>query len=80
MCHSNLELELKPGLNVINGENGSGKSAILTAIQVCLGAASKKTNRGDSLKDLIQTGKEYVLILLKIHIFQFCTNNSSFIQ
>lgn len=61
MCHTCLELDFCPCLNVITGENGSGKSAILTAIQVCLGAKSNTTHRGQKLKDLIQTGKEYVI-------------------
>ena len=62
MCHSCLELDLGTNMNVITGENGSGKSAILTAIQICLGVKSSSTHRGHKLKDLIQTGKEYVML------------------
>ncbi|SSD58384.1 related to Structural maintenance of chromosomes protein 6 [Saccharomycodes ludwigii] len=54
MCHENFELEFGPRLNFIIGNNGSGKSAILTAITVCLGAKATTTNRGTSLKDLIK--------------------------
>ena len=32
MCHANLEIKLCPGVNFVVGENGSGKSAILTGI------------------------------------------------
>ncbi|PVV03804.1 hypothetical protein BB560_001714 [Smittium megazygosporum] len=39
MCHSHLLVELGSRLNFINGENGSGKSAILTAITIALGGA-----------------------------------------
>ncbi|KJR79900.1 SMC6 protein [Sporothrix schenckii 1099-18] len=58
MCHSRLECELGPLLNFIVGENGSGKSAILTAITLCLGAKASTTNRGGSLKNFIKQGEE----------------------
>lgn len=57
MCHANFELEFGTRLNFIIGHNGSGKSAILTAISVCLGAKATETNRGSSLKDLIREGQ-----------------------
>ena len=38
-----LELELKPGLNVLTGETGAGKSIILDAIDAVLGG--KATSR-----------------------------------
>lgn len=57
MCHENFYMDLGPGLNFIVGNNGSGKSAILTAISICLGAKATTTNRGNSLKDLIKTGR-----------------------
>lgn len=56
MCHRNFDVELGPGLNFIVGKNGSGKSAILTAITIGLGAKASDTNRGSSLKDLITAG------------------------
>lgn len=56
MCHENFEMEFGPRLNFIVGNNGSGKSAILTAITVGLGAKASETNRGNSLKDLIKNG------------------------
>lgn len=34
MCHQKLSIELCPHVNFINGQNGSGKSAILAALQV----------------------------------------------
>jgi predicted ATPase len=34
--HHNLKVDLCPGVNFITGENGSGKSAILTALCVAL--------------------------------------------
>ncbi|SCW01800.1 LAFE_0E07536g1_1 [Lachancea fermentati] len=56
MCHEHFELELGPRLNFIVGNNGSGKSAVLTAITIGLGAKATDTNRGSSLKDLIREG------------------------
>lgn len=56
MCHANFQVELGPRLNFIIGHNGSGKSSILTAISVCLGAKATETNRGSSLGDLIKEG------------------------
>lgn len=34
MCHRRMKVELSPHINFITGENGSGKSAIIAAIQV----------------------------------------------
>jgi len=56
MCHERLHVELGPLLNFIVGENGSGKSAILTAITLCLGGKATATNRGGSLKNFIKEG------------------------
>lgn len=56
MCHGNFEMDVGPRLNFIIGNNGSGKSAILTGISICLGAKASETNRGSSLKDLIKEG------------------------
>ncbi|EDO15591.1 hypothetical protein Kpol_483p10 [Vanderwaltozyma polyspora DSM 70294] len=56
MCHENFSVELTPNLNFIVGNNGSGKSAILTAIIVALGVKASETSRGSSLKELIRKG------------------------
>nr|MBC8467487.1 AAA family ATPase [Candidatus Neomarinimicrobiota bacterium] len=37
-----VNLDMKPGFTVITGETGSGKSIILEALSVCLGARSDK--------------------------------------
>jgi len=58
MCHSFLEIQLGPLINFIIGHNGSGKSAVLTALTVCLGGKAAATNRGGSLKSFIKEGKE----------------------
>lgn len=56
MCHSNFHLTLNPRINFISGLNGSGKSAIQTALVVGFGARASITNRANSLKSLIKYG------------------------
>lgn len=58
MCHDHFSVELGPLINFIVGKNGSGKSAILTAITLCLGGKASATNRGQNLKSFIKEGKE----------------------
>lgn len=48
-CHENLEINLNRNVNFIVGRNGSGKSAILTALVVGLGGRASATNRGNNL-------------------------------
>ena len=54
MCHQKLTVKLCRNVNFINGQNGSGKSAILASIQICLGAGAKRTHRARNLKELIR--------------------------
>ena len=58
MCHKHFDVKLGPLINFITGHNGSGKSAILTAITICLGGKATSTNRGGSLKSFIMNGEE----------------------
>ena len=53
MCHKNLYLALNSRVNFITGRNGSGKSAVIAALQLCLGATASETQRGKAIKDLI---------------------------
>lgn len=50
MCHEALEIPLNKNVNFIVGRNGSGKSAILAALTVGLGARANVTSRGTSVK------------------------------
>uniref|UniRef100_A0A453MXJ0 Rad50/SbcC-type AAA domain-containing protein n=1 Tax=Aegilops tauschii subsp. strangulata TaxID=200361 RepID=A0A453MXJ0_AEGTS len=56
MCHSSLDIELGQHVNFITGQNGSGKSAILTALCIAFGCRAKNTQRAATLKDFIKTG------------------------
>ncbi|KUF85948.1 ABC transporter SMC family [Phytophthora nicotianae] len=53
MCHRKLRVTLSPHINFITGENGSGKSAIIAAIQICFGATARTTHRGKNIKAFI---------------------------
>ncbi|KAK8069292.1 DNA repair rad18 [Apiospora phragmitis] len=66
MCHTRLHCVLGPLLNFIVGENGSGKSAILTAITLCLGGKASSTNRGASLRSFIKEGQDHASLVVKI--------------
>lgn len=66
MCHDHFQVELGPLINFIVGKNGSGKSAILTAITLCLGGKASATNRGQSLKNFVKEGKENATIIVRI--------------
>jgi structural maintenance of chromosomes protein 6 len=66
MCHAKLRIKLGPNINFIIGHNGSGKSAVLTALTMCLGGKATATNRGSSLKSLIKEGEESATLAVKI--------------
>ncbi|XP_043494433.1 structural maintenance of chromosomes protein 6 [Polistes fuscatus] len=62
MCHDAMQVTLNQNVNFIVGRNGSGKSAILTALTVGLGARANVTSRGVSVKDFIKKGKNGAII------------------
>ncbi|XP_051552913.1 structural maintenance of chromosomes protein 6-like [Myxocyprinus asiaticus] len=58
MCHSLLgPFAFGPNVNFVVGNNGSGKSAVLTALIVALGGKAHTTNRGSSLKGFVKEGE-----------------------
>jgi DNA repair ATPase RecN len=67
MCHQHLEVELGPRINFIVGENGSGKSAVLTALMVCLGTKKGAKERSDKgLKGFIREGSNFAKVEVSI--------------
>lgn len=66
MCHVNLVITLGPLINFIIGHNGSGKSAVLTALQICLGGKATATNRAQNLKSLIKEGEDHSSVRVRI--------------
>ncbi|GMY07832.1 structural maintenance of chromosomes protein 6B-like isoform X1 [Fagus crenata] len=66
MCHSNVQIEFGEWVNFITGQNGSGKSAILTALCVAFGCRAKGTQRASTLKDFIKTGCSYSIVYVEI--------------
>ncbi|XP_053192059.1 structural maintenance of chromosomes protein 6 [Scomber japonicus] len=67
MCHYLLgPFQFGPNVNFIVGNNGSGKSAILTALIVGLGGKATITNRGVSLKDFVKSGENTADITVKL--------------
>ncbi|XP_026320200.1 structural maintenance of chromosomes protein 6 [Hyposmocoma kahamanoa] len=65
-CHDNLEVNFNRNLNFIVGRNGSGKSAILTALVVGLGSRASATNRGNSLTSFIKNGANSAVVEVKV--------------
>ncbi|KAJ3316905.1 Structural maintenance of chromosomes protein 6 [Blyttiomyces sp. JEL0837] len=66
MCHKYLEVSLLPNINFVIGHNGSGKSAILTALTICLGGKASFTNRASSIKSLLKEGTTVGAVTVRI--------------
>lgn len=56
MCHENLLVEFCPGVNFVVGENGSGKSAVFTALLCAFGGAARQSGRARNAGELIRRG------------------------
>ena len=56
MNHRKFSLKLGKLVNFITGQNGSGKSACVAAIQLCLGATASKTGRASNMAKMVRHG------------------------
>ncbi|KAK9833815.1 hypothetical protein WJX74_006745 [Apatococcus lobatus] len=54
--HSHFQMNFGRHVTIVHGENGTGKSAIMQALQVCLGASARDTGAAASIKSFIKTG------------------------
>ncbi|PPR03753.1 hypothetical protein CVT26_005793 [Gymnopilus dilepis] len=66
MCHKYLKFNFGPQINFIIGHNGSGKSAVLSAITVALGGKATSTGRGTGLKSFIREGQSAAEVTIHI--------------
>ena len=62
---SRMDTHIATSSDALAGHNGSGKSAVLSAITVALGGKTASTGRGAGLKSFIREGQSYVLLLLQ---------------
>ena len=56
--HKNMVVDFSPGINIIWGENGSGKTSILEAVYILSNGKSFKTNK---LTEAIKNGSKVII-------------------
>lgn len=66
MSHDCFRYDLGPNVNIVNGANGSGKSAIVAALQLGLGAKASQTERGSKVDDHIKHNETSAVITIQI--------------
>ncbi|KAL4422537.1 hypothetical protein ABPG75_008734 [Micractinium tetrahymenae] len=66
MCHEHLKMEFNNHVTFVSGTNGSGKSAVLQALQCALGVKASTTGRANSFKRLIRTGTNEATIRVTV--------------
>ncbi|KAH8313202.1 hypothetical protein KR067_001689 [Drosophila pandora] len=66
MCHSNLLMEFGPNINFLVGNNGSGKSAVITALALGLTSSARATSRASSIQKLIKNGETSATISITL--------------
>lgn len=66
MCHEHCLINFGPRINFITGRNGSGKSAVATAICMAFGATASQVVKEATLADLVRNGAGKAVIDLTI--------------
>ncbi|XP_034113769.1 structural maintenance of chromosomes protein 6 [Drosophila albomicans] len=66
MCHSNFRIDFGPNINFLVGSNGSGKSAVITALALAMAASARSTSRASSIQKLIKNGETTATIELTL--------------
>ena len=67
-------IEFGPGLNLIIGPNGCGKSSVVCGIGMALGIQAKSLKRGDKQREFIKWGRNQAFV--EIELFNAIDNNS----
>ncbi len=65
LSHEDTEIDFEPGINIITGKNGAGKTGVLDAIKFALFAESRNNEKNN---ELIKKGKNYFEITLNFNI------------
>lgn len=65
-CHDNKRFVLHPNGNVIIGRNGSGKTALLSAIMLAFGARGAAARRNVNIANHVKHGKKWALVRVKL--------------
>lgn len=66
MCHQELVYRPNQRLNFLCGDNGSGKSAVLTAIVFGLGGSARTAMRGSANKGFVRSGQNTASVEIKL--------------
>jgi hypothetical protein len=61
-CHAHLAMDFGPNINLLAGINGSGKSAVLQALQCGLGARAAETGRYKVMKAFVRKGEAQAVV------------------
>ena len=59
MCHTVQDIRFGARANFLIGNNGSGKSAVMTGVVIGLGGKASSTSRGQSIKNFVKYGSRY---------------------